>query len=168
MRKEASYGKAKAPKTVEFQDPLPEIPRTSGKATRKRSATKGRKLAEMLASNYSYESTIEKLMKQSKIPEGFTLGEMLSLANPHMARPNPSLTPGRIDRALQDARMDTDQAGHVSEVNVMGTSTHEEYSGYADYHSYTPKVVCTLTGRTKLTDVRATLVWCLPPTLNKS
>jgi hypothetical protein len=157
MRREASYGKAKAPKTVEFQDPLPEIPKATERATRKRSATKGKKLAEMLASNYSYEDTIEKLIKQSKIPDGFTLGEMLSLANPHTTRPAPAPTTGRIDQALQDVRMDTDQAGHVSEVNAMGTSTHEEYSGYADYHSYTPKVVCTLTGRTKLTDVRAVL-----------
>ena len=33
----------------------------------------------------------------------------------------------------------------------------ETYSGYSDYHSPTPKVVITLTGRAKLTDVRATL-----------
>jgi hypothetical protein len=33
----------------------------------------------------------------------------------------------------------------------------ETFSGYSDYHSPTPKVVITLTGRAKLSDVRATL-----------
>jgi len=33
----------------------------------------------------------------------------------------------------------------------------ENFSGYSDYHSPTPKVIITITGRSKLADVRATL-----------
>jgi hypothetical protein len=43
------------------------------------------------------------------------------------------------------------------EVTVAEACSVETYSGYSNYHSPTPKVVITLTGRAKLTDVRATL-----------
>jgi hypothetical protein len=33
----------------------------------------------------------------------------------------------------------------------------KNYSGYSDYHSLTPKVIITIAGRGKLTNIRATL-----------
>ena len=39
----------------------------------------------------------------------------------------------------------------------LGSLVIENFSGYSDYHSPTPKVIVSLLGRAKLVDVRATL-----------
>ena len=89
-------------------------------------------------------------------------------------------TIGEIDRKIQNTEIKECEIGTlgfeqdddvVSERQIPDSETSEEplqtaevcpifvesYSGYSDYYSPTPKVVITLTGRAKLTDVRATL-----------
>jgi hypothetical protein len=232
IRKEASYGKAKAPqpKTVRFQsqdtqmeDPgvesghesargntpsrrttRPQDPRNGISLETRVLRTKKGVIETLSKLGYSYENSLSKLLEQSSIPSGLTLGEMMTLLDPtwnngrRSTKTLSSQTMGETDRRMQNAELglletstdlddlevgdDTiaerelqvqlDEA--VQEMacqnSALGRTDFEEsfvvdvcpvvfesFSGYADYHSATPKVIITLTGRAKLTDVRAVL-----------
>ena len=157
------------------------VPRTPRSST-----PKNKKALETLVKmGYSYEGALGKLLNQTSIPPGFTLGDMLSLVDPtqNQTKRSRTLKPGKIDRKIQDTLIDESEVGtlaferdsvgnessdiiserlmldsgdqvQVIEVNML---LGETFSGYSDYHSPTPKVVVTITGRAKLSDVRATL-----------
>ena len=194
LQKQASYGRPKVlqPKSVRFgdedvhersvpkatpkeilrhRDPRNEPANSSvGVVKPPRSATKPPGTLETLMKlGYSYEGSLSKLLSQTTIPPGFTLGDMVSLVDPALHPAKRSVKkPGRIDRKMQETLIDESEIGVLGFermpnpdrlcqiVDVCPVAT-ETFSGYSDFHSPTPKVVVTLTGTTKLSDVRATL-----------
>ena len=119
---------------------------------------------------YTYEGSLSKLLDQTTLLPGFTLGEMISLADPAFARRLPSLV-GETDKRMQEMEIAESEVGlgelvgledlihgtddlRIVDVNPL---VIENFSGYSDYHSPTPKVIITIAGRGKLADVRATL-----------
>src|SRR6266487_176586 len=107
---------------------------------------------------YSYEDSLSKLLDQTTILPGFTLGEMISLTNlAPTTRRTSSLVQGQTDKRMLDTKITECEIGIGEFVAEVGPLVVENFSGYSDYHSPTPKVIITLTGRAKLADVRATL-----------
>jgi hypothetical protein len=187
LQQQASYGKTKAPqaRTVRFQDDTnPQLPKPDPKPEAK---SEGRKITKILKRprqsrtetlsklGYTYEGSLSKLLDQTTLLPGFTLGEMISLADPAFTRRLPSLV-GETDKRMQEMEITESEVGLGELVNLELVDTGnqlpiterlrtvdvnplvvENFSGYSDYHSPTPKVIITLAGRGKLADVRATL-----------
>jgi hypothetical protein len=117
-----------------------------------------------------YEGSLSKLLDQTTLLPGFTLGEMISLVDPAFARRLPSLV-GEIDKRIQEMEITESEVGLGELVGLEDLSYEsddlrivdvnplviENYSGYSDHHSPAPKVIITIAGRGKLTDVRAIL-----------
>ena len=93
LRRQATYGKTKAPQVVRFQDENThqddDIPMNPGKEPLEKRVTKilksprNRGVSDTLSTlGYSYENTMNKLLEQTSLLPGFTLGEMISLADP--------------------------------------------------------------------------------------
>jgi hypothetical protein len=187
LQQQASYGKTKAPQTksVRFQSAQSDTEEAKLRATKTtepkpETITEGQKVTKILKRprqtraetlsklGYSYEGSLSKLLDQTTILPGFTLGEMISLADPAFARRLPHST-GQTDKRMQEMEILESEVGlgefiaeetcqfeseRSADVNPLAI---ENFSGYSDYHSPTPKVIITLTGRGKLADVRATL-----------
>jgi hypothetical protein len=106
---------------------------------------------------------------------GFTLGEIILLIDPAFTRRIPLVvreTDKRIqeievieskislgeltDSELIDLENSLPKTDYIRTIDV-GTLVVENFSSYLDYYSLTPKVIITIVGRSKLTDVRAML-----------
>jgi hypothetical protein len=140
IRKEASYGKAKAPqpKTVRFQsqdtqkedrgaesghestrDTAPSRKTTRPQDPRNESSLETRVLrskkgvVETLSKlGYSYENSLSKLLEQNSIPSGLTLGEMMTLLEPtwNNRRRSPNIPSGQMMGEM-DKRMQNAKLG---------------------------------------------------------
>src|SRR6266536_6415016 len=107
---------------------------------------------------YSYEDSLSKLLDQTTILPGFTLREMISLTNlAPTTRRTSSLVQGQTDKRMLDTKITECEIGIGEFVTEVSPLVIENFSGYSDYYSPTPKVIITLTGRAKLADVRAIL-----------
>jgi hypothetical protein len=117
-----------------------------------------------------YKGSLSKLLDQTTLLPSFTLGEIILLADPAFTRRLPSLV-GETDKRIQEIEIIESKVGlgelvgledllyesddlRIVDVNPL---VIENYSGYLDYYSPAPKVIITIVGRGKLTDVRATL-----------
>jgi hypothetical protein len=124
----------------------------------------------LLKLGYIYEGSLSKLLDQTTLLPGFTLGEIILLVDPAFTRRLPLLV-GETDKRIQEIEITESKVGlgelvgledllyesddlRIIDVNPL---VIENYSGYLDHHSPTPKVIITIVGRGKLTDVRATL-----------
>ncbi len=83
---------------------------------------------------------------------------MISLINlaPTIRRTS-SLVQGQTNKRILDTKITECKIGIREFVTKVGPLVVENFSSYLDYHSPTPKVIITLTGRAKLADVRAIL-----------
>jgi hypothetical protein len=184
LQQQASYGKTKAPqaRTVRFQDnmdsqlpksepkPKPEAKPEDRKVTQILKRPRRNRIETLSKLGYSYEGSLSKLLDQTTLLPGFTLGEMISLADPAFTRRVPSIV-GETDKRMQEMEITECEIGGGELVDLenllpgtenlrtadVNTLVVENFSGYSDYHSPTPKVIITLAGRGKLADVRATL-----------
>jgi hypothetical protein len=104
---------------VEFKNPPQDgTLKATDKTVIKKRSIKLNKLTELLAKSYSYNSTIEKLMRQLIILEGFTLGEILLLAHPHVNR-RPIMKDDRhIDKALLDTSIDVRELSYRTDKKI--------------------------------------------------
>ncbi len=83
---------------------------------------------------------------------------MISLTNlAPTTRRTSSLVQGQTDKRMLDTKITECKIGIREFVTEVGPLVIENFSSYSDYHSPTPKVIITLTGRAKLADVRAIL-----------
>ena len=64
----------------------------------------------LLKLGYSYEGSLTKLLDQTTLLPGFTLGEMISLADPAFARRLPS-QPGLTDKRMQEMKITESDLG---------------------------------------------------------
>src|SRR5436305_9122388 len=88
---------------------------------------------------------------------GFTLSKIILLINlVSTLRQTPLLT-GQTDKRIIDTKVMESKISIGELVAKLGPLFVKNFSRYSDYHSPTPKVIITLTGRAKLADVRATL-----------
>ncbi len=107
---------------------------------------------------YSYEDLLSKLLDQTTILPGFTLREMISLTNlAPTTRRTSSLVQGQTDKRMLDTKITECEIGIGEFIAEVSPLVVENFSGYSDYYSPTPKVIIILTERAKLVDVRATL-----------
>jgi len=120
--------------------------------------------------SYTYEGSLSKLLDQTTLLLSFTLEEMISLTDPAFTRRLSSLvreTDKRMQEieiiesevrlrelvGLKDLIYGTDDL-RIVDINPL---VIENFSGYSDYHSLILKVIITIIGRGKLTDVRVIL-----------
>jgi hypothetical protein len=106
---------------------------------------------------------------------GFTLGEIILLVDPTFTRRIP-LVVREINKRIQEIEVIENKIslGELTDLELVdledllpktdyvqtidvSTLVVENFSGYLDYYSSTPKVIITIVGRSKLMDMRATL-----------
>jgi hypothetical protein len=119
---------------------------------------------------YTYEGSLSKLLDQTTLLPSFTLGEMISLTDPAFTKRLSSLV-GETDKRIQEIEITESEVGlgelvgledliyrtddlRIVDVNPL---VIENFSSYSDYHSLILKVIITIVGRGKLTDMRVIL-----------
>jgi hypothetical protein len=119
---------------------------------------------------YIYKESLSKLLDQTTLLPGFILGEIILLADPAFTRRLPSLV-REIDKRIQEIEI-TESKVRLRELVGLEDLLYESddlriidinpliiknYSGYSDYYSPAPKVIITIVGRGKLTNIRVIL-----------
>jgi hypothetical protein len=119
---------------------------------------------------YIYKGSLSKLLDQTTLLPGFTLGEIISLADPAFTKRLPLLV-GETDKRIQEIEIIESKVGlgeligledllyesddlRIIDVNPL---VIKNYSGYLDHYSPAPKVIITIAERGKLTNIRAIL-----------
>jgi len=109
--------KATLKEILQYRDPRNELANSSvGVVKPPRSATKPPGTLETLMKlGYSYEGSLSKLLSQTTIPPGFTLGDIVLLIDLvlHLAK-RLVKKPRRIDRKIQETLIDE------SEISILG------------------------------------------------
>jgi len=120
--------------------------------------------------NYTYKGSLSKLLDQTTLLLNFTLKEMILFTDSAFTKRLPSLIK-ETDKRIQEIEITESEVGLRELVGledlIYGTDdlrivdvnplVIENFSSYSDYHSLILKVIITIAGRGKLTDVRAIL-----------
>ena len=119
---------------------------------------------------YTYEGSLSKLLDQTTLLLSFTLEEMISLTDPAFTRRLSSLV-RETDKRMQEIEIIESEVRlrelvglkdliyRTDDLRIVDVNSLviENFSGYSDYHLLILKVIITIIGRGKLTDIRAIL-----------
>jgi hypothetical protein len=124
----------------------------------------------LLKLGYIYKGSLSKLLDQTTLLPGFTLGEIILLVDPAFTKRLPLLV-GEINKRIQEMEIIESKVRlgelvgledllyksndlRIIDVNPL---VIKNYSGYLNYYSPAPKVIITIVERGKLTNIRAIL-----------
>jgi hypothetical protein len=124
----------------------------------------------LLKLGYSYKELLSKLLNQTTLLPSFILKEIILLINPAFTKRVPLIV-GETDKRMQEIEIIKCEIGRGELINLenlllrtknlwiinVNILVIKNFSSYLDYYLPMPKVIITLVGRGKLTNIRVIL-----------